>query len=282
VQARDGWPGFLPDGRRFLSRRTTPAEIATYVSALDGAAPRKIADGSFRIVVPAAGDRAAYLLGIGPAGAVAPPVDLNTVSASGTATTLVVGAVAVSASKTGILATSASGGLQRTIPTWFDRKGTSLGEIGKAGVVEGVALSPDARKLAATEQLAGKAPANTGAAPGAPPGAIWLRDLVSGTRTRVTFGGMDSTAVWSADGSTVAFTSRRDGVFLQYQRAANGAGDAIPLFAYAKNGRPEARRAVIAAFAAIGPQLQETDDDHPAVIITVGAKTSTEMSAQPA
>jgi Tol biopolymer transport system component len=41
--------------------------------------------------------------------------------------------------------------------------------------------------------------------------------------------------VWSADGSTIAFSSRRSSLFLPYQRAANGAGDAIPLFPYDKN-----------------------------------------------
>src|SRR5262249_1536094 len=156
-------------------------------------APQKILDGfSFRIVIPAAGERPSYLLGRGPTGVIAQPFDLNTISPRGTATTLVAGAGTLSASETGILATSAVPGRQRAIPTWFDRKGTSLGEIGKAGVIEAIALSPDGRKLAVSEQGGGN---------GAQPNTIWLHDLASGTRTRATFGATDGTPVWSADGT---------------------------------------------------------------------------------
>ena len=225
---QDAWPAFLPDGRRFLFTRSTPGVgVATYVSTLDGEAPKRIADGSLRIFVPAAGARGPYLLGIDAAGLIAQPFDLNTMSVTGTAMTVVAGATAASASENGVLATSVLGSRPRTIPTWFDRKGTSLGQVGEAGFIESVALSPDGRKLAVAELSSGS---------GEGLADIWLQDLLSGARTRVTFNpGGNSTPVWAPDGTRIAFTSRRDGVSLPYQRAADGTGEEVPLFPYDRN-----------------------------------------------
>ena len=223
---QDTWPVFLPDGRRFLFTRSTPgATDATYVGTLDGDPPKRIADGSLRIFVPAAGGWGSYLLGIDTAGLVAQPFDLNTPSVTGAAIRVVAGATAVSASENGVLATSVRGSRPRTIPTWFDRKGTSLGQVGEAGLIESVALSPDGRKLAVADLSSGSGPVH-----------IWLQDLLSGARTRVTFNpGGNSTPVWAPDGTRIAFTSRRDGVSLPYQRAADGTGEEVPLFPFDRN-----------------------------------------------
>ena len=75
-----------------------------------------------------------------------------------------------------------------------------------------------------------------GRVPDADPGGseIWLYDLVGGSRTRLTFS-RGTTPVWSPDGTRIAFTSRRNGVNLLYQRAADGTGGEIPLFDYDRN-----------------------------------------------
>ncbi len=204
---------FLPDGRRFLFTRSTPGGgSATHLGSIDGDTPKRIVDGSIRSFVPAAGGRGAYLLGIDAAGLIAQAFDLNTMSVTGAARTVVAGAVAASASENGVLATSAPGGRQRTIPTWFDRKGASLGEVGEAGFIESVALSPDGRKLATWRKIQACGRVTSGCGTSS-----------SGARTRVTFNpGNDSTPVWSPDGSRIAFSSARNGVSLPYQRAADG------------------------------------------------------------
>jgi Tol biopolymer transport system component len=220
----DTWPAFLPEGGRFLFTRVTRnGETATFVGTLDGQPPRRIADGSFRIIVPAPGGDA-YLLGVDASGVVTRPFDLTSANVTGPAVTVAAGAVAVSASQNGVLATSTAGNRPRTIPTWFDRKGSRLGSIGEAAAFESVALSADGRKLLTSEP-------NVGLGAG---GNIWLRDLPTGARTRVTFDG-GSTPVWSPDGSRLAFTASRDGVNLLFQRAANGTGSDVPLSPYRGN-----------------------------------------------
>jgi Tol biopolymer transport system component len=220
---QDTWPVLLPDGRRFLfTRSAAGGEVATYLGSLDGMAPRRIADGSQRIFVPPSGQRGAYLLGIDASGLVAQPFDLKTMNVSGPHVALSSGAVAASASDNGVLATSAAGSRPRTIPTWFDRAGRAVGQVGEEGLIESVALSPDGRRLAVAESAGVGANSTSD---------VWLRDLVNGGRTRVTFD-RGSTPVWSPDGSRLAFTSNRQGVNLPYQRSADGTGSETPLFPY--------------------------------------------------
>ncbi len=220
----DTFPAFLPDGRQFLFTRSNQAgDVATYVGTLDGDVPKRIADGSRRTLVPAASGRSAYLLGIDATGLVAQPFDLGAMTVTAAPTTVVAGAVAASASENGVLATSGPGSRPRTVPTWFDRQGRSLGPVGDSGLIESIALSRDGRKLAVAE--GGDVREQ---------GEIWLRDLVNGARTRLTFN-RGGTPIWSPDGITIAFNSRRDGVNRPFQKPADGTGSEGPLFPFDGN-----------------------------------------------
>jgi eukaryotic-like serine/threonine-protein kinase len=217
----DTWPVFLPDGRRFLFTRSTPnVGDATYLATLDGDVPQRIADGSQRIFVPAAGGRGSYLLGFDASGLVAQRFDPETMRVTGPATTMVAGAAVASASATGVIAASGAGNRPWTVPTWFDRKGTSRGQVGEAGYIEGIGLSFDGRKLATS--------VSTGTGDQRD---IWIQDLASGARTRLTFS-RGGTPVWSPDGRTLAFTTAGTGGNLPFTRAADGTGEERPLFAY--------------------------------------------------
>jgi Tol biopolymer transport system component len=219
---QDVLPAFLPDGRRFLFTRFVPgAALAIYIGTLDGDAPKRLMEGSRGIVVPGAGGP--HLLWIDAAGLNAQAFDVNTLKVTGAPTIVVAGAAALSASENGILATSLAGSRPRTVPTWFDRKGTALGAVGDASLIEGIALSLDGRKLAVSDNVSGARGAND----------IWLRDLVSGARTRITFGPEARSApLWSPNGSRIVFSAPRDGVMRPHERAADGTGGEMPLFAW--------------------------------------------------
>ena len=104
--------------------------------------------------------------------------------------------------------------------TWFDRQGKKLGTVGNAGVYGGPNLSPGGERLAfrATDPQTGNMD-------------IWVRELRRDVATRLTFHeALDLRPVWSPDGTRIAFFSERDGTPTIYQKPANGAGEAEPLF----------------------------------------------------
>jgi eukaryotic-like serine/threonine-protein kinase len=99
--------------------------------------------------------------------------------------------------------------------TWFDRQGKNIGTFGQLSPDQGIALSADGTRAAVRDAPLGL---NT-------PGDIWTLDFARGVRTRFTFrqaGG--SFAVWSPDGSRIAFAA---GNLLDtlYEKASSGAGE---------------------------------------------------------
>jgi dipeptidyl aminopeptidase/acylaminoacyl peptidase len=117
-------------------------------------------------------------------------------------------------SPTGVLAyrtgAAATAGFQHT---WFDRQGKATGTFGELNNDSGVRLSPDGTRAAerdATQQTRGD---------------IWLLDFARGVRTRLTFRqNLGSNAVWSTDGSRIAFSSG-DSLDTIYEKSASGAGE---------------------------------------------------------
>jgi dipeptidyl aminopeptidase/acylaminoacyl peptidase len=112
--------------------------------------------------------------------------------------------------------------------SWFDRTGKAVGTVGEPGDYRGVELAPDGRRIAVHphEQVGG--------------GDTWLFDLTRGTSSRFTFGGHSTAAIWSPDGSRIAFGSNRPasgpalpdpygGTFNLYEKRADGTGDATLL-----------------------------------------------------
>jgi eukaryotic-like serine/threonine-protein kinase len=215
-EEQDRWPVLLPDGRRFLFTRSSGGADAAYVGSLDGTEPKRIGDGSPRVIVPAAGGRGAYLIGIDETGASARAFDLETLRVTGPAITLLAGAVGVSGGANGILVLSEPGARQRTVPTWYDRKGQSLGPAAPAGYIESVALSDDGRFIATSESPDGRSVGQHD---------IWIHDTARRVKTRLTFSPVnDSTATWSPDGRRIVYTSRQNSELLLHQKNADGTG----------------------------------------------------------
>jgi dipeptidyl aminopeptidase/acylaminoacyl peptidase len=220
---------FLPDGGHFLFTRTAPnGQTATYLTTLDGGQPKRIADGSVRGIVSIAGG-GSYLVGVEAAGVVARPFALDSLTTTGPGITLAAGAVSVSVSPNGVLATNDASNRLRTIATWFDRTGASLGEVGEASFIDSLALSADGRTLIVGRNSTGKAGENN----------LWARDLATGTNTQVTFnGGNNGSAVLSPDARRIVYASSRAGAALPYSRATDGTGDEAPFFPYEHDAYP--------------------------------------------
>ncbi|MFQ5552084.1 MAG: hypothetical protein ACE5FJ_12695, partial [Gemmatimonadales bacterium] len=77
---------------------------------------------------------------------------------------------------------------------------------------EGIAISPDGRRLAVEIVTAGRSD-------------IWIKQLDTGPLSRLTFAGVDNLIpTWTPDGNSVAFASIRSGTQIAYSRRSDGAG----------------------------------------------------------
>jgi Tol biopolymer transport system component len=122
---------------------------------------------------------------------------------------------AVSASRTGSIAYAAP--LSQTGHlTWMDRAGHSLGIVAtpEADYAD-FRLSPDETRLAAS-----MVDRNTNTV------EIWLTDLARNSTSRFAFGAaVTASALWSPDGSRLAFRANQKGLVELYQRSAAGGGN---------------------------------------------------------
>jgi len=99
--------------------------------------------------------------------------------------------------------------------TMFDRSGKQLSTLETGGNWNSLRLSPDGTKLALA--------VNDSAAGGT---TIWIDDLRTNVRTRLTFGpGTNVNPSWTPDGSQLAFTSSRSGKFSVYVKPATGTAE---------------------------------------------------------
>jgi Tol biopolymer transport system component len=208
------WPQLLPDGRRFLFVVGSSGENAgLFMASLDRPDERRrIQAGMARTVYAAPG----RLLFVRDGTLLAQPFDAARAELTGEPAT-VTQSVAVwtvvpawgwfSASASGTLAYLEGQATRGFELTWFDRKGTKLGTVGKPRPYGQIALSPDGRRVA-VELSEGGAP------------DIWTIDVARGVATRQTFDPAgDSNPVWSPDGRELAFTSDREGSPRLYRKA---------------------------------------------------------------
>ena len=104
------------------------------------------------------------------------------------------------------------GGANPNQLTWFDRNGKTAGSIGSVADYRGIELSPDEHRLAEHphEAVGG--------------GDLWLRDLSRETTTRLTFGGHNTSPVWSPDDKQFVFHIERGGLWMDGDATARVGG----------------------------------------------------------
>lgn len=214
------WPTFLPDGEHFLYFRSGPPDVeGMYVGSLDVEAGKQSRQRILATGVPAV-FASGHVFFTRAGTLMAQPFDARRRELRGVPvpvaqdvgiTWYFTGMFSVSDESVFVYRTaSASGTFQ---PTWVDRQGKAVGTFGPAGTDRRVVLSPDGRRAVAKD-----APYNV-------PGDLWMLDLASGRRTRLTFKrDVYSDPVWSPDGARVAYSAGRLGDTI-FEKAASGLGE---------------------------------------------------------
>ena len=215
-------PAFLSDGRHFLYQVSQLAgggeRNGVYVGSLEAQdQPKRLLSISSNALASQG-----YLLYARDRALIAQPFDEARLELSGTATVigegLEIGSSPVSASfsvsNAGSLAFRTGAVGVRTQLTWFDRKGVQQGTVGEAADDMTVSLSPDGSRVAVSGLDAAR---NTR--------DLWIVDVARKLRTRFTFDAADDLSpVWSADGRTIYFASRRSGRLDIFSKPASGEG----------------------------------------------------------
>jgi Tol biopolymer transport system component len=225
----DRYPWFLPDGRHFLymGRSREQEKTVVFVGDLESKERKQLVSGdTTAIYADATGNSTGYLLFMRDQTLMAQPFNAGKLATTGEAepvaenvdhTANVYGVFGVS--QTGVLAyTSGSGpdagpggsGIQIT---WFDRSGRPSGTVGPPGIIQWASLSPDGATVAT-----GRVDRQSGLSD------LWLHDLARGTASPFTFGGDARFAIWSPDGSRIAFNAAGKNGNNMFVRNANQTG----------------------------------------------------------
>lgn len=216
-------PVFLPDGRRFLYRaERRGAEPELVVGSLNSVEHTPLLRADSQALYASPG----YVLFTRRGTLLEQRFDADRLQlngepariAEGIAVDVGTGQAAFSVSQNGIL-TYRSGGVFNVVEDvaeteldWVDREGKVIASAGPADVYRGVAVSPDAARVAFRRHD------GTG-------GDIWLLDTKREARTRLTFDPRQDnhSPVWSPAGDRIAFASHRNGLCGLYQKAADSA-----------------------------------------------------------
>jgi Tol biopolymer transport system component len=211
-------PIFLPDGRHFLYHvNPSPAGGSTYLASIDSAERKLLLSADSTNVLYSQG----HLLFLRETTLMAQPFDTRRLELTGEAFPIAEQIQVQGTNPYGVFSTSENGVLVYETGTgggsqlvWFDRTGKQIGVVGDSAAYADLELSPDGKRASVSIQ----GPAGKGR-------DIWLYDVARGLRTRFTFDGEDEQGViWSPDGKSLIFGSKRKEYLDLYQKASSGAG----------------------------------------------------------
>jgi serine/threonine-protein kinase len=232
-----GWPRLTRDGRTLLYSSVGPDSqpIAGRIAALD------LLDGSRRVLTD---DRGApvdvidgkLLYWSADQTLTAAPFDAARLRLTGTPVPVLRGVRYASVAANGTLAYIARSPERRVV--LLDRRGAPRDSVLEVLAYGHPRYSPDARRLAFDAESG-------------PAADIWVRDVVSGTRTRLTTAATNVRPEWTPDGRVVAYIAGGPRATV-YERVADGSAPAERLAASSRQGTlreivfaPDARTAVL-------------------------------------
>ncbi len=201
-EASHRWPYFLPDGRHFLYFVRGKVS-GIYAGSLDSQEKKLIVPSEAQAVYSPEG----HLLWWREGSLMAQTFDAQRLELTGDAVPVAERVLfsatqsngIFSASQNGILVLQSGGTLGADELSWIDRSGKPVGKVPvEQASLAHVRISPDGQRIALT----------VGDPAGFTKEDIWLIDLARGVRTRFTFSESARDAVWSPDGTRVAYEGR--------------------------------------------------------------------------
>ena len=221
------WPQFLPDGQRFVfvARSGRPDQSSAYVGFLDGRPPVRLMETSSQVRYSGSG----HLLYVQDGTLMARVLSASSLTFGGDPKPIAHGLrgqggtglrARFSVSDAGVVVHQEMDEPRFQL-RWYDRTGKLLGSLGAADAFSNFRIAPDGTRVAVDvddNPRGGR--------------SVWLVDVATGSRTRITFGESDDwQPIWSRDGRRILFGSYRNGPLDLYERPADGGTAAAVVFA---------------------------------------------------
>jgi eukaryotic-like serine/threonine-protein kinase len=230
-------PVFLPDGRHFFYLRVSrknPEQTGIFLGSLDlrpeeQSSPRLVATTTSPIYARSSDGRFGKLLFLRDGNLMAQTFDELRLELSGTP--IVVSERVHSYLDTATVSVSDNGTLvyksatQNMQLAWVDRQGRAVGRVSEPGLYGAINLSPDATR-AVIVRVNPQITSNS---------TLWLLDLASGASSRFASTAGGEAAIWSPDGSRIAFTSGLGFEHAIMQKPTGGNGEEEQLFRSAED-----------------------------------------------